>query len=237
MRPRWRVVLALAAVLLSLAPAVALAGARSEFGTVAVMTPGPGSEGWSITPGDVGAAGKSGRFVVKDRTVTGVFVGAISGPFSSTFGTNVPRSTPGPRCLAFRLTSSSRSRVRRRRLAEARGALGLDAQKFQECPSTQGRHRRRPRPGEVGAGGAPDWGCSDAAGRERGAGGRRHARQGATLSPCLLSNHRTGTSLGRRGCAAGMPRSKGHVSASMTWSAYCRTVRRSIASSPTASRT
>lgn len=93
MRPRWGVVLALAAVLLSLAPAMALAGPRSEFRTDAVMTPGPGSAGWSITPGDVSAAGKSGRFVVQDRTLAGVFAGAISGPFGFTFHTNVPLLT------------------------------------------------------------------------------------------------------------------------------------------------
>lgn len=92
-QPKWRTVFALAAVLLALAPAGAFAGAKTDFSASAVMTPGPGSAGWSIDTGDVAAAGLSGRFVVKDRTVTGVFAGDIHGPFSFTFGSNVPLLT------------------------------------------------------------------------------------------------------------------------------------------------
>jgi hypothetical protein len=51
-----------------------------------------------IDLGDVTPAGDSGRFVVKDRTVTGFVdafgpVGPLVGPFSATFGTNVPITT------------------------------------------------------------------------------------------------------------------------------------------------
>ena len=50
-----------------------------------------------IDQGDVHPAGKSGRFVVKDRTVTGtleaVEPGSPEGRFSFTFGTNVPLLT------------------------------------------------------------------------------------------------------------------------------------------------
>ncbi len=50
-----------------------------------------------IDQGDVQPAGKSGRFVVKDRTVTGtltaVLPGSPEGRFSFTYGTNVPLLT------------------------------------------------------------------------------------------------------------------------------------------------
>ncbi|MCH7642113.1 MAG: hypothetical protein IIC30_02420 [Chloroflexi bacterium] len=44
----------------------------------------------SIDAGDVTAAGKSGRFIVKNRMVGGVADGDLEGAFAATFGTNVP---------------------------------------------------------------------------------------------------------------------------------------------------
>ena len=50
-----------------------------------------------IDQGDVKPAGKSGRFIVKDRTVTGTLTallpGSPEGRFSFTYGTNVPLLT------------------------------------------------------------------------------------------------------------------------------------------------
>ena len=55
----------------------------------------------AIDTGDVRPAGKSGRFIVRDRHITGTFTGSIGGttgvPFVITFDTNVPlASQSGP---------------------------------------------------------------------------------------------------------------------------------------------
>jgi hypothetical protein len=51
----------------------------------------------TIDTGDVDAAGESGRFVVKDRTVEGTFFGSIGGDagasFTFVYGSNVPIAT------------------------------------------------------------------------------------------------------------------------------------------------
>lgn len=48
----------------------------------------------SINEGEVRPAGNSGRFVVKDRTISGILFGpSLVGPFDFTYGTNVPIAT------------------------------------------------------------------------------------------------------------------------------------------------
>ena len=51
----------------------------------------------TIDTGDVTLAGQSGRFIVRNRQITGVFTGSISGPFAITFDTNVPLVTQAGR--------------------------------------------------------------------------------------------------------------------------------------------
>lgn len=51
----------------------------------------------TIDTGDVKPAGQSGRFIVRDRQITGTFTGSISGPFVITFNTNVPIATQSGR--------------------------------------------------------------------------------------------------------------------------------------------
>jgi hypothetical protein len=46
-----------------------------------------------IDEGNVDAAGNSGRFVVRDRTVAGTFSGDLAGPYTFVFDTNVPLLT------------------------------------------------------------------------------------------------------------------------------------------------
>jgi len=78
-------------VTLGTMPALAGGPPRLFVASGSFLATGPA---WSITPGDVTAAGTSGRFVVKDRTLTGFFSsGDAIGPFSFTFGTNVPLLT------------------------------------------------------------------------------------------------------------------------------------------------
>lgn len=48
---------------------------------------------WSIDEGDVKPAGKSERFIVRDRHVTGTFAGDIRGGFTISYNTNVPLAT------------------------------------------------------------------------------------------------------------------------------------------------
>lgn len=48
---------------------------------------------WSIDEGAVKPAGQSGRFIVRDRHITGTFAGDISGGFTVTYDTNVPLAT------------------------------------------------------------------------------------------------------------------------------------------------
>ena len=50
-----------------------------------------------IDTGDVKPAGQSGRFIVRDRHITGTFTGSISAPFVITFDTNVPLATQSGR--------------------------------------------------------------------------------------------------------------------------------------------
>lgn len=84
-------------------PALAVA-----FGAALVIVTAASADGGRIpfyalgfaTSGDTGevdAAGNSGRYVVKDRTITGALLdptgGAFNGSFSFTFGTNVPIET------------------------------------------------------------------------------------------------------------------------------------------------
>jgi hypothetical protein len=51
----------------------------------------------TIDTGDVKPAGQSGRFIVRDRQITGAFMGSISAPFVITFDTNVPLATQAGR--------------------------------------------------------------------------------------------------------------------------------------------
>ena len=51
----------------------------------------------TIDTGDVKPAGQSGRFIVRDRHITGAFTGSISAPFVITFDTNVPIATQSGR--------------------------------------------------------------------------------------------------------------------------------------------
>ncbi|MBX3325690.1 MAG: hypothetical protein U0223_13175 [Nitrospira sp.] len=48
---------------------------------------------WWIDEGDVKPAGQSGRFIVRDRHITGTFTGAISSGFTITCDANVPLAT------------------------------------------------------------------------------------------------------------------------------------------------
>lgn len=92
---RPRKVLLAVGLLLVLAPATVVAGGPPT----PFVAYGPIG---SIDDGDVTAAGKGGRFVVRDREVTGVLFGSIGGlpgvpgagePYTFTFGTNVPLMT------------------------------------------------------------------------------------------------------------------------------------------------
>jgi hypothetical protein len=47
----------------------------------------------TIDTGDVTPAGQSGRFIVRDRHITGTFTGSIGGPFVITYDSNVPIAT------------------------------------------------------------------------------------------------------------------------------------------------
>lgn len=55
----------------------------------------------TIDTGDVRPAGQSGRFIVRERHITGTFTGSIGGtagvPFVITFDTNVPLATQSGR--------------------------------------------------------------------------------------------------------------------------------------------
>ncbi|MGH8643296.1 MAG: hypothetical protein ACREX4_02110 [Gammaproteobacteria bacterium] len=80
----------LAGVLLALIPASASAnGPPAAFAATGPIL--------GIDEGDIAPAGSSGRFVVKDRTITGKLFGSIGGDagidFAFTFGTNVPLMT------------------------------------------------------------------------------------------------------------------------------------------------
>lgn len=54
----------------------------------------------TIDTGDVRPAGQSGRFIVRDRQITGTLAGSISGPFVLTYDTNVPIATQAGRIHA-----------------------------------------------------------------------------------------------------------------------------------------
>ena len=85
-RTSWTVGLLVIGSLLALSPTTAPAGgAPSAFFAQGLIT--------GIDEGNVTPAGKSGRFVVKERVVTGVLGGSIGGPFQFTFGSNVPLLT------------------------------------------------------------------------------------------------------------------------------------------------
>ena len=51
----------------------------------------------TVDTGDVKPAGQSGRFIVRDRHITGNFTGSFSAPFVITFDTNVPIATQSGR--------------------------------------------------------------------------------------------------------------------------------------------
>jgi hypothetical protein len=68
-------------------PGAQAGGKPIPFTAIGVIT--------DITPGDVDEAGNSGRFVVKGRTVSGTLTGSLAGPFTFTFGTNVPITQAG----------------------------------------------------------------------------------------------------------------------------------------------
>lgn len=79
-----------AAVIAALAAFGSTEAVAEDFGAVGQIT--------DIDEGNVKAAGKSGRFVVKERTVTGTLSGIVGGTsvneeFTFTFGTNVPLMT------------------------------------------------------------------------------------------------------------------------------------------------
>ena len=54
----------------------------------------------TIDTGDVKQAGQSGRFIVRDRQITGAFTGSINGPFVITYDSNVPIATQAGRIHA-----------------------------------------------------------------------------------------------------------------------------------------
>ena len=58
----------------------------------------------TIDTGDVGPAGQSGRFIVRDRHITGTLTGSIGGttgvPFTITYDSNVPLATQSGRIHA-----------------------------------------------------------------------------------------------------------------------------------------
>lgn len=83
-----RKVLLAAALVLALAPGTVWAGGSpTPFAVTGPIL--------TIDDGDVAAAGKSGRFVVKERHITGLLFGSVGygEPFTFTFGTNVPLLT------------------------------------------------------------------------------------------------------------------------------------------------
>ena len=69
--------------------APAFAGPHVPFSVSGTIT--------SVDTGDVKPAGQSGRFIVRDRHITGTFTGSISAPFVITFDTNVPIATQSGR--------------------------------------------------------------------------------------------------------------------------------------------
>lgn len=93
MRKRIRPATALGATLLAL---LALVPGAAPADSAQFLVSGPIT---GIDAGDLKAAGKSGRFVVKDRHVTGTLQGIVGSeplegvPFTLTFGTNVPLTT------------------------------------------------------------------------------------------------------------------------------------------------
>jgi hypothetical protein len=54
----------------------------------------------TIDTGDVSPAGQSGRFIVRDRHITGTFTGSINAPFVITYDSNVPIATQSGRIHA-----------------------------------------------------------------------------------------------------------------------------------------
>jgi hypothetical protein len=96
LRRSTRLLPVVAVLALVLVPGLVSAGQPVPFSASGVYT--LGAPAWSISEGDVKPAGKSGRFVVKNREVTG-FLNAgsgavdLSGPFSLDFGDNVPLAT------------------------------------------------------------------------------------------------------------------------------------------------
>jgi hypothetical protein len=72
--------------------APALAGPHVPFSVIGTIM--------TIDTGDVKPAGQSGRFIVRDRHITGAFTGSIGGPFVITYDSNVPITTQAGRIHA-----------------------------------------------------------------------------------------------------------------------------------------
>lgn len=89
--PALAVAFGAALVIVTAASADGVPFAATAVGGVAFAPYGSYTD---IDQGDVTAAGGSGRFIVKDRHLRGVFVGpSLVGPYELTFGTNVPLET------------------------------------------------------------------------------------------------------------------------------------------------
>lgn len=89
MKKKFSILALLSLLLMAVVPSgTALAAKPVPFGAGGTID--------SITPGDVDAAGASGRFVVKERSVSGLLLFGspdLLGPYTLTFGTNVPLLT------------------------------------------------------------------------------------------------------------------------------------------------
>lgn len=85
-----------AVCLLEVMPTPAVAGPQVPFSASGTIL--------TIDAGDVSPAGQSGRFIVKDRHITGTLMGSIGGttgvPFSITYDSNVPIATQSGRIHA-----------------------------------------------------------------------------------------------------------------------------------------
>ena len=84
MKRKFSLLALLSLLLLAVMPSgTALAAKPTGFGAVGTID--------AIDEGDVSAAGASARFVVKERSIGGVFFGPdLVGPYELIFGTNVP---------------------------------------------------------------------------------------------------------------------------------------------------
>jgi hypothetical protein len=68
----------------------------------------------AINPGNVKPAGKSDRFIVEERQVSGRLSGDLSGPFTLTYAANVPIATQSGQLhgtMSWRAARTSRAFV------------------------------------------------------------------------------------------------------------------------------